>query len=416
MSLSAVLFYSADQLRRVAGLTLLERAVLSLRRGGISRVGVVLGPGETKALDQWLPASRLADSLPELLVAADGSDEARAEAAAGFAPQPDLVLRRPVALDWGFVTGVREALEQDPQLEVRTADGAVWVRPRSPGGPERRVEPDTFGGTAVAVSDGASRRRARKALLAQSIKPLDVDGIICYLLIRRISVRLSTLMLPFPISPNLITGVSILLGVAAGVAVGFGDYLWTVVGGGLLMVSLLLDNCDGEVARVKHQFSDWGAWFDIYGDFVVNAAFMAGMAVGAWRQFDQPVYLYAGAFSLFAFTLYNGTVFRYIHRLGIPNEFLFRWWFDQEADAAAAAADAPEPEPEPSAGPSGFGRFLSGLKYMGRRDFFIFAYLMTAIFGVLHWAFWATVAGSAMNFVMISYQLFFWKGLPDVSE
>jgi len=416
MSLSAVLFYSADQLRRVAGLTLLERAVLSLRRGGISRVGVVLGPGERKALERWLPGSRIAQELPELLVAAGEGDEARAEAAAGFAPQPDLVLRRPVALDWGFVSGVRAALEKDPGLEARTADGAVWIRPRSPGGPSKRAEVATFGGTAVSVSDRASVRRARRTLLGQSIKPLQIDGVVCYLLIRRISVRLSALMLPFPITPNVITGVSVLLGVAAGVAVGFGNYRWTVFGGALLMLSLLFDNCDGEVARVKHQFSDWGAWFDIYGDFVVNAAFMAGMAVGAWQQFNQPVYLYAGAFAVFAFTFYNGTVFRYIHRLGIPDEFLFKWWFDQEAEAAAAEADAPAPVKEPAVGPSALGRFLSGLKYLGRRDFFIFAYLMTAIFGVLHWAFWATVAGAAMNFVMISYQVFFWKGLPDASK
>lgn len=416
MSLSAVIFHSADQLRRVAGLTLLERAVLSLRRGGVSRVGLVVDPDDRAALERWLPGSRLADAPPEILFSASTGDAGRAEAAAAFSAAPDLVLRRPVAIDWGFVSGVLGALEEDPDLEAHTADGAIWVRPRSPGGPSRRLAPDHFGGTAVSVSDRASVRRARRTLLGQSIKPLEIDGIVCYLLIRRLSVRLSTLMLPFPITPNVITGVSILLGVAAGVAVGFGDYLWTVVGGGLLMLSLLLDNCDGEVARVKHQFSDWGAWFDIYGDFVVNAVFMAGMAVGAWRRFDQPVYLYAGAFAVFAFTFYNGTVFRYIHRLGIPDEFLFKWWFDQEAEAAAAAGQTPEPAEEEVAGPSGLGRFLSGLKYLGRRDFFIFAYLMTAIFGRLHWAFWATVAGAAMNFVMTCYQVFFWKGLPDASK
>lgn len=417
MSLSAVLFHSARHLKRVAGMTLLERAVLSLRRGGISRVGVVVDPGDRSALDRWLATSRLAAQPPELLVAATNDDQARAESAATFSAQPDLVLRRPVAIDWGFVSGVRAALEKDPDLEAHTADGAIWIRPRSPGGPNRQVEAAMFGGTAVSVSDRSSARLARRTLLGQSIKPLEIDGIVCYLLIRRISVRLSALMLPFPVTPNLITGLSVLLGVAAGVAVSRGVYLWTVIGGGLLMLSLILDNCDGEVARVKHQFSDWGAWFDIYGDFVVNAAFMAGMAVGAWRQFDQPVYLYAGGFALFAVTFYNGTVFRYIHRLGIPDEFLFKWWFDQEAEAAAVTREAGAVEQvAPADGPSGLGRFLSGLKYLGRRDFFIFAYLVTAILGVLHWAFWVTVAGAAMNFVMTCYQVFFWKGLPHAGK
>jgi len=417
VSLSAVVFYSAEQLMRVAGLTLLERAVLSLRRGGISRVGVVVGPDEKAALDRWLPTSRLASDPPSLLVASSEGDQARAEAAAAFDPRPDLVLRHPVAIDWGFVSGIRAAMDQDPDLEAHTADGAVWIRPRSPGGPSRRLEAASLGGTAVSVVDRAAVRRARRTLIRQSIKPLEIDGIVCYLLIRRLSVRLTALMLPFPLTPNLITGLSVLLGLAAGVAVATGVHRWTVVGGAMLMVSLVLDNCDGEVARVKHQFSDWGAWFDIYGDFVVNAAFMAGMAVGAWRRFDQPVYLYAGGFALFAVTFYNATVFRHIHRLGIPDEFLFKWWFDQEADAAAREGDAPQPEPVASSvGPTSLGRLLSGLKYLGRRDFFIFAYLMTAIFGVLHWAFWATVAGAALNFVMISYQVLFWKGVSDASE
>jgi phosphatidylglycerophosphate synthase len=174
------------------------------------------------------------------------------------------------------------------------------------------------------------------------------------------------------------------------------------------MLSLILDNCDGEIARVKYQGSQAGAWFDIYADFAVNAAFLAGMAVGAWRTFDQPVYLAAGVFALAAISFYNGTVFRYIHRLGIPDEFLFKWWFDQEREAEGEG----DTVAAPTEGPSALGRLLSGLKYLGRRDFFIFAYLVTAVLGVLHWAFWVTVAGAAMNLVMTSYQVFFWRGLP----
>jgi hypothetical protein len=410
---SAVIFYAPGQRRRVGGLSLVERAVLSLRRGGVARVALVLPPSERADVERWLATSRLADAPPALLEAAD--DDARAAAVAGFAPRPALVLARPVAVDWGFVSGVLAAAAEDDDLTGHVADGAVWIRPSEGRAPDRALAPEPFGGTAVAVSDGRSARLARRTLLAQSIKPLEIDGIVCYLLIRRLSVRLSTLMLPLPITPNMITGLSILLGLAAGVAVATGDYLWTVVGGALLMVSLIFDNCDGEVARVKHQFSDWGAWFDIYGDFVVNAGFMAGMAVGAWRRFDQPLYLYAGGFAVFAFTFYNATVFRYIHRLGIPDEFLFKWWFDQEAEAADAPAAASEVAggSDSGQGPSALGRFLSGLKYLGRRDFFIFAYLVTAVAGVLHWAFWATVAGAAMNFVMTCYQVFFWKGLPD---
>jgi phosphatidylglycerophosphate synthase len=189
------------------------------------------------------------------------------------------------------------------------------------------------------------------------------------------------------------------------VAVGF--WPWAPIGGALLFLSLVLDNCDGEVARVKYQFSTWGAWFDIYSDFVVNVAFMIGMAVGAYRVFDEPLYLYAGAFTAFAMSFYNGTVFRYIHRLGIPDEFLFKWWFDLEAEARGKPETAPEAPP-----PSRLGEALSVLKYAGRRDFFIFAYFVTALVGWLHWAFWATAVGAVLNFVMTVYHVFIWRGLP----
>ncbi|MFH2009550.1 MAG: CDP-alcohol phosphatidyltransferase family protein [bacterium] len=409
----AVVFYSSDHLRRVAGLALLEREVLALRRGGVARVVVVVPGQERAALEQWLLSSRLAADPPELLFAADDS-EGRAWAAAeeGIGSQtPALVLREPVAIDWGFVGGVLEALTEGRVTDGRTAAGGIAICGSGLAGRASGPELDerTFGGAAVAVQSAADGRRARRALLAQSVKPLHIDGIVCYLLIRRLSARLTTLMLPLPITPNLVTGFSVVLGLAAAVAVGVGTYGWTVLGGSLLMLSLIFDSCDGEIARVKYRFSDWGAWFDIYGDLVVNSAFMAGMAVGAYRSFDQPLYLYTGAFAVFAVIFYNATVFRYIHRLGIPDEFLFKWWFDLEAEAAADGAPGAASEGE---GPSAVGRFLSGLKYLGRRDFFIFAYLMTAIFGVLHWAFWATVAGASMNFVMTCYQVFFWKGLP----
>ncbi len=415
MSFTAVILHSAKQLQRVAGMTLLERAVLSLRRGGASRVGLVVSPGERQDVERFLSGSRLASDPPELLVAPRGGDQARADVAAELVGTPDLLVRGPVAMDWGFVSGVLEELERNPDLEGSTAGGAIWIRPRAGDGSTQRLPVDRFGGTAVEVTDRQSARLARRTLLAQSIKPLHIDGIVCYLIIRRISVRISALLLAFPISPNMITGASILLGLTAAAAVGVGTYLWTAAGGALLVASLVLDNCDGEVARVKHQFSDWGAWFDIYGDFVVNASFMVGMAVGAWRRFDQPAYIFAGGFALMAFSVYNATVFRYIHRLGVPDEFLFKWWFDQEADALAARGEAVVAPGGDGSGPSGLGRFLSGLKYLGRRDFFIFAYLVTSLLGVLHWAFWVTVAGAAMNFVMICYQLFFWKGLSDGS-
>jgi phosphatidylglycerophosphate synthase len=411
---AAVVRCSEGVFRRVAGLSLLERAVLALRRAGVSSVALLVDPSARARLERHLERSRVG-ALP--LVRLEAHDAEQAAAVAAWRGQrPLLVFEQPVAVDAGFIEALQAAVQEQQSPPVTAVGSAVrWLPTGAPFGaaPARQLEPAALGGTAEPVASAADGRRARRALLAQSIKPLEIDGVICWLLVRRISVRLSAVLLGLPVTPNQITLLSILVGLAAAVGVAVGAGPWPVLGASLLMVSLILDNCDGELARVKYQGSTFGAWLDIYGDFVVNAAFMAGMAVGAFRRFDQPVYLWAGAFAVFAFTFYNAAVFRYIHRLGIPDEFLFKWWFDQEAEAAAARAarrgDAPPPASDEGPGP--LGRLLSGLKYLGRRDFFIFAYLVTAALGVLHWAFWATVAGAALNFVMMGYQLLLWKGV-----
>lgn len=411
---AALLLYDPTFHRRVAGLTLLERAVLALRRGGVEEVVVAVGPKERDLVVARLSEGRLGSSPPEVIVRPGDVTDL-------LDGRPDgqwLVFTEPLAIDPPFVAGLLDALGSQPPVGPVLVQRGLWVLPAGaifPAEPPPPWDQAHPGGTAMVVNSAAEARLARRALLAQSIKPLEIDGIVCWLLIRRISVRLSALLLQVPVTPNQVTVLSILLGLVAAVFVAVGFWPWPPIGGALLLGSLIMDNCDGEIARVKLLGSRFGAWLDIYGDFVVNLAFMGGMAVGAYRVFDAPIYLFAGGFALVAFSFYNGTVFRHIHRLGIPDEFLFQWWFDQQADAAGGKAASPAEGSASvstsNAGPSALGRFLSGLKYLGRRDVFILAYFVTALFGVLHWAFWVTVAGAAVNFVMTFYHVFLWRGL-----
>jgi hypothetical protein len=396
---------------RVAGLTLGERAALALRRAGLARVVIVAPPGQAEAAARLVAAPRLPGAPDAWAPADDDSDGAFHRAAAGLAASgPAVVVTGPVAIDTGLVSALAARLDAGTVTAPAGVAGAVAIYPAGvPAEPLAAPLPDlpVPAGTAHPVRARKDRGPAKRALLQQSIKPLSIDGLICFLLVRRLSVRISALLLETPLTPNQITGLSTVAGLAAAACVAVGFWPWAPIGGALLFLSLVLDNCDGEVARVKYQFSTWGAWFDIYSDFVVNVAFMIGMAVGAYRVFDEPLYLYAGAFTAFAMSFYNGTVFRYIHRLGIPDEFLFKWWFDLEAEARGKPETAPEAPP-----PSRLGEALSVLKYAGRRDFFIFAYFVTALVGWLHWAFWATAVGAVLNFVMTVYHVFIWRGLP----
>ena len=83
-----------------------------------------------------------------------------------------------------------------------------------------------------------------------------------------------------PVTPNHLTTLRLLTGIAAAVAFAMGDYLWTAWGGVLYAVSALLDRADGELAKLSGKSSNWGHWYDLYCDAVVNVVLFFGIGIG----------------------------------------------------------------------------------------------------------------------------------------
>ncbi len=83
-----------------------------------------------------------------------------------------------------------------------------------------------------------------------------------------------------PVTPNHLTTLRLLSGLAAAGAFAAGTYFWTVWGGVLFAVSALLDRADGELARLTGKMSNWGHWFDLYCDSIVNVAIFLGIGIG----------------------------------------------------------------------------------------------------------------------------------------
>ncbi|MEA3336297.1 MAG: CDP-alcohol phosphatidyltransferase family protein [Chloroflexota bacterium] len=79
------------------------------------------------------------------------------------------------------------------------------------------------------------------------------------------------------ISPNTITVMAMVVGLAAaGLAAGQ-MYLWALF---LWLVSRILDGMDGLVARLRNQQSDFGGYLDMVTDSVVYAAVPIGLFLG----------------------------------------------------------------------------------------------------------------------------------------
>ena len=83
-----------------------------------------------------------------------------------------------------------------------------------------------------------------------------------------------------PVTPNHLTTLRLLTGIAAAAAFAMGDYFWTVWGGVLYAFSALLDRADGELARLSGKMSVGGHWFDLYADSLVNVALFIGIGIG----------------------------------------------------------------------------------------------------------------------------------------
>ncbi len=113
-------------------------------------------------------------------------------------------------------------------------------------------------------------------------------------LIRRISVHVTPLLARLPVSANQITAVSLLTGLASGWCMMRGEWTWAIVGGLFLVLSYVLDNCDGEIARLRNQSSRLGMHIDNFVDTAVHTFFFVALGIGIGRATGQDAWLWLG--------------------------------------------------------------------------------------------------------------------------
>lgn len=81
-------------------------------------------------------------------------------------------------------------------------------------------------------------------------------------------------------TPNHLTTLRLATGVAAACAFAAGTPGWRGIGVGLLVLSLLLDRADGELARLSGKISQVGHRYDLYADGLSNGAVFVGIGIG----------------------------------------------------------------------------------------------------------------------------------------
>jgi len=83
-----------------------------------------------------------------------------------------------------------------------------------------------------------------------------------------------------PITPNHLTTLRLITGVAACALFAIGTTEWNLYGGLMWLLSGFLDRADGELARVSGMNSPWGHQYDYFSDVFVTALFFIGIGIG----------------------------------------------------------------------------------------------------------------------------------------
>jgi choline kinase/phosphatidylglycerophosphate synthase len=323
---------------RLGGLRLVERAIRSLLRHGVERVVVVVGyhagpvaavarraaPDRVQVVDapEWEEGNGASLAAAEAALAGESlfalvsADHLFGEGTLGELlastvpavlvdpdPEPD-VWKEATKIQLGS-RGQVQSLGKD--VGARTVDCGAFVL--SPAvfdavRTSRRAGDASLSGAvshlaageqvaAVPIRPGAwwqdvdtaqDLRRAGSSLRRSLPQP--GDGPVSRSLNRRMSIPLSWLVVRLPVSPDVLSAISFLIGLAGAILLGLGQGL---AGGALVQACSILDGMDGEVARLTLRAGPRGTLLDGYLDRLGDAAICAGLGVWAAAEgFPDP--------------------------------------------------------------------------------------------------------------------------------
>jgi len=350
---------------RVAGLTLLRRLVLAATSAGYARVLVADGAGDRASL---------AGTIAGPLATAPGSSSSTwhrvVVVPANVVPQKrwlrglqDLPLERDTLYaDPALGVGVVETQRLDAVTTAARGDGGADVLERLRKVFESRaLTPDPVG--AMAVRAAGDRLAAERWLYRSLIK--QNEGFMSRHFERKLSMAVTRRLVETAATPNMMTVVSVAIGLAGAACFLSAAPAWQLTGALLFLAHSILDGCDGELARLKFLESRSGAVLDFWGDNIVHFAVFSAIAVG-WALHTHSAWpLAVGAVAVASAA---GTA-----------AFMFKRFVEDRATTGTWAS-----------------RLIGA---MSHRDFIYIVVLLSA-FGLAHWFLLATAVGTPLFLVL----------------
>jgi phosphatidylglycerophosphate synthase len=353
--------------QRVGGMTVLERQVFTAARAGIKSLWIGASKPDDARFDRmrvptglelrWVPKgdAALVECRPPYL-GISGDHFIRLETLAHIARQ-----RYPESVAFNDASGLGVV------SVVLTRDDIVARSKQAlPEGACRRLEAPLDGEETVSWLMEAG--------------PKSQDGFMARHFDRHISLAVSRQLLETPITPNIMTVFSALLGLA-GAAFFLGADRSSYVPGALLVwLHSVLDGCDGELARVRFQESAFGSDLDFWSDNLVHLALFSCLGYGFWRTGNGD----------------HTLVLAGVADLGVIASAAAAWAHRRRRRASASAEAGVTEE---SASHSKLSRLENSL---AQRDF-IYLLVLLALVDCVYEFLWAAAIGGLLYFGIMMY-------------
>ncbi len=391
---------------RIGGLTLFDRACRSAKNAKFDEI-IVAGPTNVqfpedplvtipvKRFDYTTQVKEIKTQLAEVM----GDDDAcicRVDGmigpvAIGMRPAGADVRVRANGEDTGiyFLTGmtVQKAILADSSLDELSSGSYEMLD-----APEKTIYHRILSSEDLKIGQDILTRSLRKKL------GRDADGLVAYYFNRPQSLAISRRIANSPITPNMITGFGLIIGlIAAGLLV-LGGYQnsWLIMSlaAVLWQFSSMIDGVDGELARMRMSPSFKGEWFDTIADDITNVSFMFGLGTAMSFLYPLPdngtlfnadggfcfpyFYVTAGVCVFMVLTLL--WFYREFVKMGIASHNHFEWGFEK------ANKDNKVEEKR-----GAFHKFVdlvaTGFAWICKRDFYTFLIMVLIIAGAYHVAY-----------------------------
>ena len=230
---------------RVAGLTTLDRLLVAVHRAGVRKIFVVL-QGELPSLARsralGVSFTVLGEPGPAVagaLVASTGVLIHPEDVRACLAARARLVgvgaRKLPIGYTEQVGLSVSQSLKDTPEVSATRF--------------------------AALIENHASAKAAERGLWASLAS--SSDGLVDRFFNRPLGRVLSKGLIHTPVSPNLVSVVSILIGLISAFFFAVGQSSAAIVGALLFQLSAIIDCVDGDIARVLFKESPLGKWLDL---------------------------------------------------------------------------------------------------------------------------------------------------------